>query len=40
MKRYGGKIWVIDTGIGLGGRVWAIVIENGDVKVQKGGGAP
>lgn len=36
MKRYDGKVWVIDTGIsapGAGGRVWALLIENGEVSV-------
>jgi calcineurin-like phosphoesterase family protein len=41
MRRYDGKIWVIDTGISFpGGRVWAIVIENGAVSVHRGGGTP
>ncbi len=35
MKRFGGRIWVIDTGIGeayrsMGGRPTALIIENGD----------
>ena len=37
MQRYEGKVWVIDTGISSSfhGRVWALVIENGDVTVAK-----
>jgi calcineurin-like phosphoesterase family protein len=34
MKRYDGKVWVIDTGISSNtGRVWALLIENGEVSV-------
>jgi hypothetical protein len=34
MKRYDGKVWVIDTGISApGGWVWALLIENGEVSV-------
>jgi hypothetical protein len=37
LSRYDGKVWVIDTGIGMRGRVWAIVIEDGSVQIFKGG---
>jgi hypothetical protein len=40
LSRYDGKVWVIDTGIGLRGRVWAITIEDGSVHISKGGGTP
>ncbi len=35
LVRYGGKVWVIDTGISsvFHGRVWALLIENGEVSV-------
>jgi hypothetical protein len=37
MKRYDGKVWVIDTGISsvYRGRVWALLIENGSASVIK-----
>jgi len=37
MQRYEGKVWVIDTGISSSfhGRVWALVIKDGDVSVSK-----
>jgi len=40
MTRYGGKVWVIDTGIGLGGYAWNIRVENGSVSVDKWGRTP
>ena len=35
MKRYDGKVWIIDTGISsvYRGRVWALLIENGSASV-------
>jgi hypothetical protein len=35
MKRYDGKVWIIDTGISsvFRGRVWALLIENGSATV-------
>ena len=35
LVRYDGKVWVIDTGISsvFHGRVWAILIENGEVSI-------
>ena len=37
MQRYGGKVWVIDTGISsvFHGHVWALVIEGGEARVVK-----
>jgi hypothetical protein len=40
MQRYDGKVWCIDTGISLRGRVWGIIIDEGGVHVLKGGTAP
>jgi hypothetical protein len=35
MERFGGKVWIIDTGISFiyGGRLSALIIENGEFKV-------